>query len=173
LFFRSFYGSSEPGTPPHRDSIPSKPVRPLLQGHSDCNTVQRSMAVGSNRPEIAQIGAQGVAVLRIQRVMLDHVFQVVNRGIELPFVEVTLGVIPVEIGKVSPGVLVPGDFLCFWRSNSSARRRSFWVRSITARASLICAKTPTDKAAQASRIDSRFISSAPQALMQILCHCGK
>jgi hypothetical protein len=25
LFFRSFYGSSEPGTPSHRDSIPSKP----------------------------------------------------------------------------------------------------------------------------------------------------
>src|SRR5580704_10932494 len=28
LFFRSFYGSSEPGTPLHRDSIPSKPLRP-------------------------------------------------------------------------------------------------------------------------------------------------
>ena len=28
LFFRSFYGSSEPGTPSHRDSIPSKPLRP-------------------------------------------------------------------------------------------------------------------------------------------------
>jgi hypothetical protein len=28
LFFRSFNGSSEPGTPLHRDSIPSKPLRP-------------------------------------------------------------------------------------------------------------------------------------------------
>jgi hypothetical protein len=28
LVFRSFYGSSEPGTPPHRDSIPSNPLRP-------------------------------------------------------------------------------------------------------------------------------------------------
>src|ERR1700685_103643 len=27
LFFRSFNGSSEPGTPLHRDSIPSKPLR--------------------------------------------------------------------------------------------------------------------------------------------------
>ncbi len=29
LVFRSFYGSSEPGTPRHNDSIPSKPLRPL------------------------------------------------------------------------------------------------------------------------------------------------
>ncbi len=28
MLFRSFYGSSEPGTPPHRDSIPSNPLRP-------------------------------------------------------------------------------------------------------------------------------------------------
>ena len=28
MVFRSFYGSSEPDTPPHLDSIPSKPVRP-------------------------------------------------------------------------------------------------------------------------------------------------
>src|SRR5580704_6358920 len=28
LVFRSFYGSSEPGTPPHHDSIPSNPLRP-------------------------------------------------------------------------------------------------------------------------------------------------
>src|ERR1035438_8190430 len=28
--FRSFYGSSEPGTPPHHDSIPSNPLRPQL-----------------------------------------------------------------------------------------------------------------------------------------------
>jgi hypothetical protein len=28
LFFRSFYGSSEPGTPSHLDSIPSNPLRP-------------------------------------------------------------------------------------------------------------------------------------------------
>jgi len=31
LFFRSFYGSSEPGTPPHHDSIPSNPVRPHIE----------------------------------------------------------------------------------------------------------------------------------------------
>ena len=31
LFFRSFYGSSEPGTPLHRDSIPSNPLRPHAQ----------------------------------------------------------------------------------------------------------------------------------------------
>src|ERR1019366_1772494 len=28
--FRSFYGSSEPGTPPHHDSIPSNPLRPHM-----------------------------------------------------------------------------------------------------------------------------------------------
>ena len=28
MVFRSFYGSSEPGTPPHPDSIPSNPLRP-------------------------------------------------------------------------------------------------------------------------------------------------
>jgi hypothetical protein len=28
MFFRSFYGSSEPGTPPHHDPIPSNPLRP-------------------------------------------------------------------------------------------------------------------------------------------------
>jgi hypothetical protein len=31
MFFRSFYGSSEPGTPPHHDSIPSNPLRPHIQ----------------------------------------------------------------------------------------------------------------------------------------------
>ena len=31
LVFRSFYGSSEPGTPRHNESIPSKPLRPLLR----------------------------------------------------------------------------------------------------------------------------------------------
>jgi ATP-dependent Clp protease adaptor protein ClpS len=29
MVFRSFYGSSEPGTPFHHDSIPSNPLRPL------------------------------------------------------------------------------------------------------------------------------------------------
>src|SRR5258708_3299676 len=29
MFFRSFYGSSEPGTPSHNETIPSKPVPPL------------------------------------------------------------------------------------------------------------------------------------------------
>ena len=31
MFFRSFYGSSEPGTPPHHDSIPSNPLRPHIE----------------------------------------------------------------------------------------------------------------------------------------------
>jgi len=31
LCFRSFYGSSEPGTPFHNNSIPSNPVRPPFQ----------------------------------------------------------------------------------------------------------------------------------------------
>src|ERR1700722_6572315 len=30
MFFRSFYGSSETGTPPHHDTIPSNPWRPLF-----------------------------------------------------------------------------------------------------------------------------------------------
>jgi len=33
LFFRSFYGSSEPGTPPHLDPIPSNPLRPHIESH--------------------------------------------------------------------------------------------------------------------------------------------
>ena len=31
MFFRSFYGSSEPGTPPHHDPIPSNPLRPHIE----------------------------------------------------------------------------------------------------------------------------------------------
>jgi hypothetical protein len=31
LVFRSFNGSSEPGTPSHHNSIPSKPLRPHLR----------------------------------------------------------------------------------------------------------------------------------------------
>jgi hypothetical protein len=34
MFFRSFYGSSEPGTPPHHDSIPSNPLRPHVVAFS-------------------------------------------------------------------------------------------------------------------------------------------
>ena len=36
LFFRSFYGSSEPGTPSHLDSIPSNPLRPLSTNSISC-----------------------------------------------------------------------------------------------------------------------------------------
>jgi ATP-dependent Clp protease adaptor protein ClpS len=35
LVFRSFYGSSEPGTPFHNDTIPSNPVRPPLIDYSN------------------------------------------------------------------------------------------------------------------------------------------
>src|SRR5579884_773310 len=40
MVFRSFYGSSEPGTPRHNDSIPSKPLRPLISrfNHLDDST---------------------------------------------------------------------------------------------------------------------------------------
>src|SRR5262245_55120704 len=36
--FRSFYGSSEPGTPPHHDSIPSNPLRPPFRRTPDEDT---------------------------------------------------------------------------------------------------------------------------------------
>ncbi len=68
------------------------------------------MAVGSDEAEFAQIGAQGVAVLRCQSVVLDHVLHIVDGIIELPFLEVTLCVIPVEFGKVLLGVVVTGNF---------------------------------------------------------------
>src|SRR5258708_7324050 len=48
LFFRSFYGSSDPGTPPHRDSIPSNPLRPPDRSHTTRSTL------GSARAEIGR-----------------------------------------------------------------------------------------------------------------------
>ncbi len=47
LFFRSFYRSSEPGTPLHRDSIPSKPLRPHTR------SVQRNS--GFSRKSAAEV----------------------------------------------------------------------------------------------------------------------
>jgi hypothetical protein len=51
--FRSFNGSSEPGTPLHDESIPSKPLRPLLgnTGHFYCSDVggRRRVSFGAAR----------------------------------------------------------------------------------------------------------------------------
>src|ERR1035438_4592677 len=47
--FRSFYGSSEPGTPPHHDSIPSNP---LHFGSCKINPCQVRISLKLNVPAV-------------------------------------------------------------------------------------------------------------------------
>src|SRR5438067_741162 len=78
LFFRSFYGSSEPGTPLHHDSFPSNPLRPLHHLNFTIRPAPHLMlpaACGFASPDLdephrvaREIPARRVAILRKERI---------------------------------------------------------------------------------------------------------
>jgi hypothetical protein len=67
------------------------------------------MSFRAHFPEVAQIRIQGVPVFGIERVVVNHIFQIVDCAIELIFIEMTLSEIAIEIGKMLLGVGIAVD----------------------------------------------------------------
>src|ERR1700675_3007723 len=61
-------------------------------------------------PQISQVRGQRVAIVRLQRVILDDFFQLVDRAVQLPLVEMSPAQVAIELRQLSLNIAIAIPF---------------------------------------------------------------